>query len=156
MHDSVGVARRLIEVSHTAEKLAPSPIEPSWIIEGNPVARSTVLSKSADGLAWTMLWQCSEGTFNWYYTVDETILILEGAIVLENDAMSPTRCGPGDVIFFKAGAHAKWRVESQVRKLAFFRRTQPILLSLALRAFSKFKRTLVPGRKRPVVSMMDQ
>src|ERR1700704_5917953 len=95
-----------------------------------------------------MVWQCSEGRFNWYYDFDETILILEGSIVLENDAMSPTRYVPGDVIFFKDGAHAKWHVEGHVRKLAFFRRNQPVLLAFALRAFSKIKRTLVSARKR--------
>jgi hypothetical protein len=65
-----------------------------------------------------MVWQCSEGRFNWYYDFDETILILEGSIVLENDTMGPTRYGPGDVIFFKDGAHSKWHVEGHVKKLA--------------------------------------
>jgi hypothetical protein len=92
-----------------------------------------------------MVWQCSEGVFNWYYDLDETILILEGSIVLESATMSPTRYGPGDVVFFRNGAHAIWRVEGYVRKLAFFRRSQPILLALVLRACSKIKRTLVPG-----------
>jgi uncharacterized cupin superfamily protein len=95
-----------------------------------------------------MVWQCSEGSFNWYYDLDETIMILEGSIVLENDTMPPTRYGPDDVIFFKDGAHAKWHVEGHVRKLAFFRRASPVLLSYALRGFSKIKRTVVPGRKR--------
>jgi uncharacterized cupin superfamily protein len=142
------ISRAGIEVAHTAVDLTPSPIDPSWIIKGNPVAQSTLLTKSADGLAWTMVWQCSEGSFNWYYDLDETILILEGAFVLENDTMSPTRYGPGDVIFFKDGAHAKWHVEGHVRKLAFFRRTSPVLLGYALRGFSKIKRTVVAPRKR--------
>jgi uncharacterized protein len=145
----------LIEVAHTAVNLTPSGIDSSWIIKGNPVVQSTVLSKSADGLAWTMVWQCSEGMFNWYYDVDETILILEGSIVLESDTMSPTRYLPGDVIFFKNGAHAKWHVEGHVRKLAFLRRTQPVLLGIVLRAFSKIKRNVAPARKRRVVSLMD-
>jgi uncharacterized protein len=141
------VSRALIEVANTATNLKPSPIEPSWIIEGNPIAQSSLLSKSADGQAWTVVWQCSEGKFHWYYDVDETVLILEGSIVLENDAMHPTRYGPGDVIFFKKDADAKWHVEGHVRKLAFCRKTQPVLLGFALRAFSKIKRTLMPARK---------
>ena len=138
----------LIETGHCKLDLKPSPIEPSWIIKGNPVAQATLLTKSSDGLAWTMVWQCSEGSFNWYYDLDETIMILEGSIVLENDTMPPTRFGPDDVIFFKDGAHAKWHVEGHVRKLAFFRRASPVLLSYALRGFSKIKRTVVPARKR--------
>ena len=101
-----------------------------------------------------MVWQCSEGKFNWYYDFDETILILEGSIVLENDAMPPTRYGPGDVIFFKDGAHARWHVEGHVRKLAFCRKTQPVLLGFALRVFSKIKRTLMPAGKRQPASLM--
>jgi uncharacterized protein len=150
-----GISRPLIEVANTASDLTPSPIDPSWIIEGNPAAQSSLLSKSADGQAWTVVWQCSEGKFNWYYDLDETILILEGSIVLENDAMRPTRYGPGDVIFFKHGAHAKWHVEGRVRKLAFCRKTQPVLLSFALRALSKIKRSLMPARKRKADSLIS-
>ena len=137
------MSQALIETASLVVNLMPRPIEPSWIIEGNPVAQSSVLSKSADGLASTMVWECSEGKFNWHYDFDETVLILEGAIVLENDTMRPTRYGPGDVIFFKDGAHARWHVEGRVKKLAFCRKTQSVLLSFALRVLSKIKRTLV-------------
>jgi uncharacterized protein len=147
-------ARARIEVANIALKLTPSPIEPTWIIEGNPIAQSSLLSTSEDRQAWTVVWQCSEGKFNWYYDLDETILILEGSIVLENAAMRRTRYGPGDVIFFKEGAHAKWHVEGHVRKLAFCRRTHPVLLSFALRVLSKIKRSLMPVRKRKAVSLM--
>jgi uncharacterized cupin superfamily protein len=139
------ISRALIEVANTAANLTPSPIEPSWIIEGNPIAQSSVLLKSADGLAQIIVWECSEGKFNWYYDLEETLLILEGSVVLENATMNPTRYGPGDVICFKEGAHAKWLVESRMKKLAFVRMNQPVLLGFALRVFSKIKRTLGPG-----------
>ncbi len=148
------MSRALIETGNLVVNLTPRPIERSWIIEGNPVAEWCVLSQSADGLASTMIWHCTEGKFNWYYDFDETILILEGSIVLENDAMSPTRYGPGDVIFFKDGAHARWHVEGHVRKLAFCRKTQPVLFGLALRVFLKIKRILMPSGKRQPASLM--
>jgi hypothetical protein len=148
------MSRALIETANLAASLMPRPIEPSWIIEGNPVAQSSVLSKSADGTASTMVWQCSEGKFNWYYDFDETILILEGSIVLESDSMPPTRYGPGDVVFFKDGAHARWHVEGHVKKLAFCRKTQPVLLGFALRVLSRIKRTLMPSGKRQPASLM--
>ena len=138
----------LIEAANLAVNLTPRPIEPSWIIEGNPVAQSCVLSQSADGLASTIVWECSEGRFNWYYDFDETILILEGSIVLESDAMRPTRYGPGDVVFFRDGAHARWLVEGRVRKLAFCRTTQPFVLGFAARAFNKIKRVMFLSEKR--------
>jgi uncharacterized cupin superfamily protein len=142
------MSRSMIETTNLVVNLTPRPIEPSWIIEGNPQAQWCVLSKSADGLASTMVWECSEGKFNWYYDFDETILILEGSIVLESDTMPPTRYGAGDVVFFKDGAHARWHVEGRVRKLAFCRKTQPVLVGLALRVFSRIKRTLLPSGKR--------
>ncbi len=76
------MSRTLIETGNLVVNLKPSPIEPSWIIEGNPVAQSCALSHSADGVASTIVWECSEGKFNWYYDFDETILVLEGSIVL--------------------------------------------------------------------------
>jgi uncharacterized protein len=148
------MSRALIETAKLVVNLTPRPIEPSWIIEGNPVARSCILSQSADGLASTIVWECSEGKFDWYYDFDETILILEGSIVLENDTMRPTRYGPGDVIFFRDGAHAKWHVEGRVRKLAFCRTTQPLFLSFALRAINKFKRILLPSGKQQSASLV--
>jgi uncharacterized cupin superfamily protein len=134
--------------------LTPRPIEPSWIIEGKPDATWCVLSRSADGLASTMVWHCTAGKFNWYYDFDETILILEGGIVLESDAMPPTRYGPGDVIFFKDGAHARWHVESHVKKLAFCRKTQPVWLGFALRVFLKLKRMFSSAGNRQPASLM--
>jgi uncharacterized cupin superfamily protein len=148
------MSRALIETANLVVNLTPRPIEPSWIIEGNPVAQCCVLSKSADGLASTMVWQCSEGKFDWYYDFDETILILEGSIVLENDTMNPTRYSAGDVIFFKDGAHARWHVEDHVRKLAFCRTTQPMLLGFALRVFNKLRRILLPSEKRQTASLV--
>ena len=142
------MSRALIEIAKLTKDLTPGPIEPSWIIEGTPEARSCVLTKSADGLAWTMVWHCTAGKFNWYYDFDETILILEGGIVLESDTMPPTRYGPGDVIFFKDGAHARWHVESYVKKLAFCRNTQPVWLGFAIRVFLKWKKMFFPVADR--------
>jgi uncharacterized cupin superfamily protein len=148
------MSRELIETAKLTVDLAPRPIEPSWVIEGKPEARSCVLSQSADGLASTMVWHCTDGKFDWFYDFDETILILEGSIVLENDAMRPTRYGPGDVVFFKDGAHAKWHVEGHVKKLAFCRKTQPVWLGFALRVIGKIKRILLPPGERQAAGLM--
>jgi uncharacterized protein len=149
------IHRDFVQAANTTLKLKPSPIEPSWIVEGNPIAQASLISKSADGLAWTVVWQCSEGKFDWYYDVDETLLILEGSIVLESDTMPPTRYGPGDTIFFRNGAHARWHVEGRVRKLAFCRKTPPVWVGFGLRLFSKIKRTIMPARSRKAISLMS-
>jgi hypothetical protein len=134
--------------SQTEVELKPAPIEPSWIIEGNPTASNATLSRSVDGTASTIVWQCTEGKFNWHYDIDETIYILEGSVVIESDNMKPTRFGPGDVIFFKNGASARWHVEGHIRKLAFCRRTQPQLVGLALRVASKLRSLLMPPKHK--------
>ena len=139
----------LIETSHRDALLKPSPIEPSWIIEGSPEARSCVLSTSKCGSAWTMIWSCTEGKFNWYYDVDETIMILDGSIVLESKESAPKRYGVGDVILFREGAHAIWRVEGHVKKIAFFRRTIPRGFKFSIRAANKLKR-MIRGRPSPL------
>jgi uncharacterized cupin superfamily protein len=148
------MSRTLIETSNLAVKLTPRPIEPSWIIEGKPDARWCVLSQSVDGLASTMVWECSAGKFNWYYDFDETVLILEGSIVLESDTMPSKRYAAGDVIFFKDGAHARWHIEDRVRKLAFCRKTQPIWLGFALRVFLKLRKIFLPAGERQAASLM--
>jgi hypothetical protein len=68
--------------------------------------------------------------------------------------MRPTRYGPGDLVFFRNGAHARWHVEARVRKLAFCRTTQPFVLGFALRAFNKLKRTLMSSDKRTTASLV--
>lgn len=46
------------------------------------------------------------------------------------------------------------RVEGYVKKLAFCRKTQPVLFGLALLVFLKIKRTLMPSGKRQPASLM--
>ena len=140
---------QLIETSHSNVDLKPSPIQASWIIEGNPKACSHKVSSSNDGSATTMIWSCTAGTFDWYYDLDETIMILEGSIVLEGDGMPPKRYGVGDVIRFRQGAHAKWHVESYVKKVAFLSQPSPFALGLAIRAARKLKRMFTKAIAAP-------
>jgi uncharacterized protein len=108
-----------------------------------------MLSSSSDRCASTFVWHCTEGRFNWYYTCDETINILEGSIVLESDSLAPTRYGLGDVILFRNGAHVRWHVDGYVKKLAFCHKTQPALITFVARAYGWLKhRLLSPGEIR--------
>lgn len=145
------MAPRAIEAASLKAELFPSPIEPSWIIEGNPEARSCTLSKSSDGLDWTVVWECTKGKFNWYYGLDETILILEGSIILEGDGLTPTRYTTGDTILFRKGAHARWHVEEYVKKLAFCHRVQPALVGFAVRSLGPIKRKLTFQRRNALL-----
>lgn len=139
----------------TAVDLKPAPINPDWVRDGNPVARNALLSSSRDRAACTLVWDCTPGGFEWRYDTDETIHILEGSILLEDGFAPRRRLGPGDVVFFPAGAVVRWTVETHVRKLAFFHRPLPEPVALMSRAVGKAKRIirsrLSPGSApRPV------
>lgn len=118
----------------TSVELKSAPIQPDWIRGGNPVARNAELSRSDDRTACTLIWDCTPGQFEWRYDIDETIHILEGSVVLDDGVTPSRRLGPGDVVFFPAGAVVHWTVETHVRKLAFFRRQLPKPLALLSRA----------------------
>ena len=128
-------------------KLNPSPIRPDWILEGNPVARNRVLSSSHDGSATTLIWDCTAGKFNWFYSVDETVYLIEGSVIVRDPSGLTRRVLAGETIFFPAGSQAEWTVEEYVRKVAFCRSPLPRALMLAKKGFRFLKRISKPGAK---------
>ncbi len=129
--------------SVTTVSLGPAPIEPSWIREGTPLARIGLLSSSADGMATTVVWDCTAGKFQWIYGMDETIYFLGGSATISCEHSGPRTFTAGDVLFLPQGTVAHWHVETYVRKLAFCRRTQPSIITRARRKISHLKRSLV-------------
>lgn len=99
--------------------LHPDPIPPEWIVEGTPTARRRQLVGSSDNLASTHMWDCTAGRFNWYYKSDETIYVLEGSVVVQDEAGLSQRLGAGDTFLFPAGSRFHWTVPHHIRKLAF-------------------------------------
>ena len=125
--------------------LSYAPINPAWIREGAPIARAAELSRSADETAFTVVWACTPGKFDWTYHLDETITILEGSIVLSDVGNPPRRLGPGDVVFFPKGSQVAWEVEGYVKKVACFRRVLPNPLLDAFRILRRLKTALKRG-----------
>ena len=121
-------------------ELSAAPIRPEWILEGAPVARNKLLSRSADGGACTLIWDCTAGLFNWVYDIDETVYVLEGGVLVRDEAGNERRLGPGDTAFFPAGSRATWRVDSYIRKVAFCRNPVPAPLMFAARVVRKLSR----------------
>lgn len=121
---------------------AEAPIEPSWIVEGAPRARSIVLVRGRDDFAVTTLWDCTEGTFRWCFGWDETVHILDGRVEVidENGALHVLERGA--VAFFPAGSRAIWKVVGRVRKLAVCRRAFPSRFAMALRWLGHARRML--------------
>jgi uncharacterized protein len=125
--------------------MGPAPIKPDWVLEGNPVARNRLLSTSADGAARSYIWDCTAGRFNWIYEAEETIYVIEGGVVVKDIGGPARRFGPGDMIFFPAGARAEWHVEDYIRKFALIRTPLPRPLVLAKRGYRFFKRLVGAG-----------
>ena len=133
-------AHQLIEFCTVTQDLSPLPIQPAWILAGKPEARYHVLSRSVDGTARTVVWDCTAGRFNWYYDVDETIYILQGSVEIKKPSGEVLRVAAGDSVMFRAGSCAEWTVENYVRKIAFFRNPVPGYAMLLIRAGRLFKR----------------
>ena len=100
-------------------ELQPDPIPQNWILDGTPTARRKQLVGSSDDLASTHMWDCTAGRFNWYYGSDEAIYVLEGSVIVEDEAGVKRRLGPGDTFLFPAGTRFHWTVPHYIRKLAF-------------------------------------
>ena len=124
-----------------------APIRASWILAGAPEARIALLSRSADGTAGTYYWDCTAGRFNWYYTFDETLHILEGSVSLKAPSGSSRVAVAGDTIFFPAGSQAEWTVDTYIRKLAFCRTPLPSYLISARDMGRKLKSLVNGGNK---------
>jgi uncharacterized protein len=130
----------IIGLGASKADLMPSPIRPSWVLEGNPMARNQLLSVSADGNARSYIWDCTAGRFNWFYEVDETIYVIEGGVVLTDGTGTARRLCAGDTIFFPAGVHAEWYVENYIRKFALIRTPLPKPLVVARQGYRFVKR----------------
>jgi hypothetical protein len=104
------------------------PVNPAWVLDGAPLARIEHLSSSADGTASTYFWECTAGRFNWFYSFDETLHILEGSVTLKYPTGEAHHVVAGDVVFFPKGSQAEWTVEKYIRKLAFCRNALPSFL----------------------------
>ena len=105
--------------------LGEAPITPADVIDGTPVARSTCLTSSADGLVSTHLWDCTAGRFHWTFGVDEIVHILDGEVHVTDDAGATAILQTGDVAHFPLGSHTIWHVPEYVRKLAVHRTPKP-------------------------------
>lgn len=134
-----------ITVGTSPENMVSNPIQSSWILDGKPRARARLLSSSADGTASTYFWDCTAGRFNWFYSFDETLHILEGEVTLKYPSGALHRVTVGDTVFFPAGATAEWTVDNYVRKLAFCRTPLPHYLTVARNWVRRLKRAVRGG-----------
>ncbi len=129
-----------IQFGNAAADLSPCPIVPEWVLEGRPVARTNVVSVSADGTASTVIWDCTAGRFNWFYHIDETVYVLDGSVMLIDDKGGSHLVRAGDMVFFPAGSRAEWVVETYIKKVAFLRSPLPVPVAFARRTLRRLVR----------------
>ena len=108
-------------------ELVDAPINPEWIVDGDPVARAGLHSPSVDGNASTHIWECTAGTFWWTFHDEETVFILEGQVRVTAQNGEARTLKPGDIAYFAEGTRALWDIEDYVKKVAFCRKpTNPV------------------------------
>lgn len=144
----------IVAASSAAMEMKSAPIDPAWIISGAPQARVAEHSHSTDRAAMTALWDCTAGTFRWYFAWDETVMILEGEVCVTDENGAVRVLKAGDIAYFAGNTWATWQIDNYVRKIAFLRRPFPLPLALAMRVKGKLERSLAGLIKRPLRSAL--
>lgn len=135
-----------VAANSNALPMEPSPINPDWVIAGNPVARSALHSRPADSYATMAAWDCTAGQFRWFFGWDEMVVILEGDVHVTAEDGTARLLTVGDMAYFKAGTWATWRIDNYVKKAAVMRKPFPLPVSLLYRTLGRL-RSAIKGRQ---------
>jgi uncharacterized cupin superfamily protein len=135
-------AQAIVTASIDAVAMQPAPINPDWVHAGSPVARAGEFARSTDGTTLSAVWDCTAGTFDWHFGVDETVHIVEGEVEVSAAGFGPRVLRAGDAALFRAGTTARWHVPRYVKKIAFCRHPLPRPLGFALRALGRVRSML--------------
>lgn len=124
---------------HAADDLQMKPceIQPGWVRSGKPVTHFGEHSTTVDELTWTSVWDCTKGTFEWHYSLDEIVYILEGEVRVTDAHGRTHTLRAGSIGYFPAHTTWYWEVDSYVRKVAICRREVPYGLRMATRVLAR-------------------
>jgi uncharacterized cupin superfamily protein len=126
------------KIERTAD-LRDDPIDPQHVLAGRPHARARTWAVSADRTTTHWVWECSAGSFRWWFGFDETVTILEGSVRVEVDGEPPIVLVAGDAAYFPAGRWSTWTIDEYVRKQAVLRVPVPRPIALATRVLGQRK-----------------
>ncbi len=118
----------MISASAPQGPLPDMPIDAQLVTAGSPVARGAVLNQSADKTLSSGLWTCEPGEFDWTYTWDEFVYVLEGDVTITEGGGRSYDVGPGDMAHFPIGLKAHWNVKKAMRKFFVLKTTEPLEL----------------------------
>lgn len=120
--------------------LPPAPINPDWVLDGDPQARAVQIARGQDRYATLSVWDCTQGRFNWYFGCDEAVYILEGAVTVTGPDGEVRKLTAGDTAYFPAFTWFEWQVHGYVRKVAFCHDVVPPAARLPLRIYGRVSR----------------
>lgn len=123
--EQTGMIRK---VQVASENLDDWSLPRELIISGNPVAKGKLLWQSDDKRIANGIWSCESGSFNWNYTWDETIYLIDGEITITDDHCNSNTYKAGDLFFITIGTKTTWNITQPVRKVFHFRSDDPVEL----------------------------
>ncbi|MCP2081531.1 UNVERIFIED_ORG: putative cupin superfamily protein [Methylorubrum zatmanii] len=103
----------------TAEPSTYRPA-PERILAGDPVQTATLHFTSADGRFSAGTWAAERGTWRVVFTESEFCHLLEGVIVVTDEAGTQTTFRAGDAFVSPAGFTGTWEIVEPARKLFAF------------------------------------
>lgn len=118
-----------IKVKHGQEqKFQGIPIQPEWILQGNPGGKGQLMMQSHDRKQTAGIWECDAGKFEYHYHWHETLRILEGEATMEDDDGVAHLLRPGDYAHFPMGVKSIWTVPERLKLLFFIVTPEPFEL----------------------------
>ncbi|HYF43437.1 MAG TPA: cupin domain-containing protein [Ramlibacter sp.] len=133
------------------QELQPAPIPDEWVIAGQPQARALELGRSPDGTCTAAHWDCTAGTFHWFFFNEEIVHILDGEVLVRSADGQERLLRAGDVAVLPANQWMVWRVDRYVRKLAYCRFPVPRPFGKLVRGVQK-ARTWLGLKQLPAVT----
>ena len=109
-------------------KLTDFPIPKNQVLEGSPVARIWVAAQSEDLKITQGVWDCTQGKFTWDYSWDESVMILEGEVTVEQVGGQTHTLKAGDFMHLPRGIKTKWFVPKYLKKTFVIRTLEPLNL----------------------------
>jgi uncharacterized cupin superfamily protein len=99
-----------------ALELAPAPIDPAQVVEGDPRVGLRELWTSPDGGVSVGVWEITPGVVR-DVEQDEVFTVLFGRATVTFAERPALELGPGSVAVLRAGEETLWRVHETLRKV---------------------------------------
>jgi uncharacterized protein len=122
-----------------AADLRDDPINPADVLTGAPHARACTWAVSPDRTTTHWMWECTAGSFRWWFGFDETVVVVDGSVRVQVDGEEPIVLGIGDAAYFPAGRWSTWTIDEYVRKQAVLRVPVPRTMAIATRVLGQRK-----------------